>query len=59
MSYKSEIIHGINSTHKMKCYQSALRKYTVTCITGITVQLYHTQPHSEQRREEEQVALHV
>lgn len=51
MSYKSEIIHGINSTHKMKCYQSALGKYTVTRITENTVQLYHTLPHSEHWRE--------
>ena len=35
MPYKSEIIHGINSTNTLKCYQSALtqRKHTVTLLS--------------------------
>lgn len=50
MPYKSEIIHRINSTYRLKCYQSAQtqRKDTITCITAITLQQYNTLPYSEQ-----------
>lgn len=53
MPHKSEIIHGINSTHKIKYYQSALtqRKCTVTCIAAVAIQQYNTMPHREQRRD--------
>lgn len=50
MLYKSEVIHGINSTYELKFYQSALtqRKYTVCCISAMTIQQYNTLPHSKQ-----------
>lgn len=61
MPYKSEIIHRINSTHELKCYQSALtqRTDTVTCISAITLQQYNTLPHSEQWIQRVKVALSV